>query len=85
MKLRFYELAVYCEPRMKLESRRHAEILAFLACVPVTIMRTFTKVKPPIPKTEDFDPFSQKTRRTDRKKVQTREDLYQIGITFSRK
>lgn len=84
MKLRFWELSVYCESRLKMQYRQNAQLLSLLAMIPVTVLRVFTKAKPPIPKPEDFDPFSQK-KRTDRKRIQNREELYQMGLSFSRK
>ncbi len=84
MKLRFWEFSVYCESRLKMQCRKNAQLLSLLAMIPVTVLRVFTKAKPPIPKPEDFDPFSQ-GKRTDRKRIRNREDLYQLGVSFSRK
>lgn len=84
MKLRFWEFEAYTDFRLKMKYRRDAQLLSSLAMIPVTILRVFTKAKPPIPKPEDFDPFSQK-KRTDRKRIQNREELYQVGLSFSRK
>lgn len=84
MKLRFWEFEAYTDSRLKMKYRRDAQLLSSLAMIPVTILRVFTKAKPPIPKPEDFDPFSQK-KRTDRKRIQNREELYQMGLSFSRK
>jgi|GEM_PF-7096433 len=84
MKLRFWEFEAYTDSRLKMKYRRDAQLLSSLAMIPVTILRVFTKAKPPIPKPEDFDPFSQ-GKRTDRKRIRNREDLYQLGVSFSRK
>ena len=84
MKLRFWEVEAYTDSRLKMKYRRDAQFLSSLAMSPVTILRIFTKAKPPIPKPKDFDPFSQ-GKRTDRKRIRNREDLYQLGVSFSRK
>lgn len=84
MKLRFWEFEAYTDSRLKMKYRRDAQLLSSLAMIPVTILRVFTKAKPPIPKPEDFDPFSQ-GKRTDRKRIRNRKDLYQLGVSFSRK
>lgn len=72
------------ESQMKVESRRHAELLSFLALIPITIQRTFTKAKPPVLGPEQFDPLSAKKRRLE-KKIQSRDDLYQLGVQLTGK
>lgn len=84
MKLRFWEFAVIAESQMKVESRRHAELLSFLALIPTTIQRTFTKAKPPVLGPEDFDPLSAKKRKLE-KKIQSRDDLYRLGVQLTGK